>query len=389
MADELWDELQNLALGRDDPILFIPREAYASVEARNSLSLIARPLNPRAQNLHTVIASLPRTWGLLSNVHGRVLDSTFVQFLFQSEADLLSVQRRAPWIFNNWFVASQIWEDLPDLDFLTTIDLWVQIRGIPLPYVSEECVAEIAQELGTVIKMDFHEATTTQIAFIRVRVRFGIHDCLRFFKRVRFESGETAVIRFQYEHLRRICSKCFRITHHRSYCPYQQDIQVPRNIMDAPMREERERLAEYDELHRSDLNSQSQISEISFPEPISQSPRVDIPGLFSEERASANLSVLNQRPENIELFDAQVPQASGKKQDVSTGSNTTPKSKTATNTRVLKVYEIGESSKRYEKGESSKRQHSEVEKKKEDKRNIKQRVQESMDGGFLKPPKKR
>ena len=89
------------------------------------------------------------------------------------------------------------------------------MRGIPLIYVCEETVMEIAQELGEIVHLDFHEATTTQIAYIRVRVRFGITDRLRFFQRIIFDSGETATIRFQYERLRRICSSCFRITHNR------------------------------------------------------------------------------------------------------------------------------------------------------------------------------
>ncbi|OAP19175.1 hypothetical protein AXX17_AT1G37000 [Arabidopsis thaliana] len=57
MVDELWDEL----------------------------SLIARPLNLCSQNLNVVIAALPRSWGLTSRVYERVLYTTFVQFLFQSE----------------------------------------------------------------------------------------------------------------------------------------------------------------------------------------------------------------------------------------------------------------------------------------------------------------
>ena len=60
MADELWDEIQNLELGQEDPALFIPHEAYVMVKATNRLSLIGRPLNPRVQNLNSVIAALPR-----------------------------------------------------------------------------------------------------------------------------------------------------------------------------------------------------------------------------------------------------------------------------------------------------------------------------------------
>ncbi|MBN8147936.1 DUF4283 domain-containing protein, partial [Vibrio vulnificus] len=77
------------------------------VESRNRLSLIARPLNPRSQNLHAMISALPRAWGLTNRVHGRVLNDTFVQFIFQSEIDLLSVLRREPWLYNNWFVTAQ------------------------------------------------------------------------------------------------------------------------------------------------------------------------------------------------------------------------------------------------------------------------------------------
>jgi len=70
------------------------------------------------------------------------------------------------------------------------------MRGIPLPYVCEETSLEIAHELGEIITLDFHDATTTQIAYIRVRVRIGITDRLRFFQRITFDSGETALIRF-------------------------------------------------------------------------------------------------------------------------------------------------------------------------------------------------
>lgn len=90
MADELWDELHYLDLGRSNQELFISRRVYAVATVQNCLSLIARPLNPRAQNLFTVVASLPRTWGIASRMHGRV-DGTFVQFLFQSKANLNSV----------------------------------------------------------------------------------------------------------------------------------------------------------------------------------------------------------------------------------------------------------------------------------------------------------
>ncbi|KAG7569427.1 Reverse transcriptase domain [Arabidopsis thaliana x Arabidopsis arenosa] len=322
---------------------------YADAVSRNRLSLIARPLNPRVQDLQTVVSSLPRSWGLASRVHGRVLDGTYVQFLFQSEVDLLSIQRREPWVFNNWFVAFQRWEDIPDIDFLTTIDLWVQFRGIPLPYVSNETVRIIANRLGEFVETDFDEATSTQIAFIRVRIRFELTDRLRFFGRLRSRSGVVATIRFQYERLRRLCSNCFRMTHHREYCPF----------IDPETSERRRQIRAdlNDELHRSALNSQSQISDKSFPAPISPPPRVSRPPPNIEELEAA---IPYFQTTNLECVP--IPQYNSSKKKSSKGSNCTPSLDTEVNSPISSKFEIGECSKR-----------------KRDKK----------DGGFQIPPKKR
>lgn len=121
MAEELWNEIQNLDLGREEPELLIPFEAYAGVLNRNRISLIGRPLNPQNQNLRHVISTMPLIWGLSSRVHGRIIDDRFVQFLFQSASDMVTVIRRGPWLFNNWFMALQRWQDFPDEEYLILI----------------------------------------------------------------------------------------------------------------------------------------------------------------------------------------------------------------------------------------------------------------------------
>ncbi|KAG7556816.1 Zinc knuckle CX2CX4HX4C [Arabidopsis suecica] len=351
MADELWNELQDSMLGLDDPEIFIPYYAYAEAVTRNRLSLIARPLNPRVQNLQTVVSSLPRSWGLATRVHGRVLDATYVQFLFQSEIDLLSIQRREPWVFNNWFVAMQRWEDIPDIDFLTTIDLWVQFRGIPLPYVSNMTVRLIAEVLGEFVETEFNETTSTQVSFIRVRIRFEITDSLRFFSRFSFRSGETAIIRFQYERLRRLCSNCFRMTHHREFCPFLP--RIPVNRVNAP---ESERIGHFrdglnDEFHRSDMNSQSQNSDLSFPAPISQypravtpPPRVNRPSLNTEELEAACPHFQSSSFQNVRHLDRPIPQYPSRRYS-SDGSSSSSHSVNEAISPISKQFEVGESCK--------------------------------------------
>ncbi|XP_010425099.1 PREDICTED: uncharacterized protein At4g02000-like [Camelina sativa] len=288
MSDELWNNLQYMDLGRNDPELFIPHSTYAGVLARNRLSLIGRPLNPREQELRRVIFYLPHHWGIATRVHGRVLDDTYVQFLFSSEADLFNVLRRGPWVFDNWFVALQRWEDFPEMDFLTSIDLWVQIRGIPLPYVSEDSVTYIAKTLGKIVHLDFNEETTTQIDFIRVKIEIGITDRLRFFRKVRFESGEGAMIGFEYEKLNKICTNCSRINHDSAHCPYLVPPVYQDDILDVPAAQV------FDEGEGSNIYSflgekpSAQSSVLSSFSPISQPPRPANPAPKLEEFLAAH-----------------------------------------------------------------------------------------------------
>ncbi|XP_019087332.1 PREDICTED: uncharacterized protein At4g02000-like [Camelina sativa] len=260
-----------MVLGRDDPELFIPHSAYARGLARNRLSLIGKPLNLRDQPLKGVIQELPRLWGVSSRVHGRIPDDSFVQFRFQLEADLVSVLRAQLWLYNEWFVALQRWEDFPREDFLTFIDLWVQLRGIPLPYVSERTVSFIANTLGDVVELGFNEDTTYQIAFLRVKVIIIFTDRIRFFRCVRFQSGEKAMIGFEYEKLT-LCSNCSRINHHTRFCPFSMASGIIQeqnfNTFLAPP---------VNPADEDDEHVLSESSDISSYSPISQPPRPPSP----------------------------------------------------------------------------------------------------------------
>ena len=235
------------------------------------------------------------------------------------------------------------------------------MRGIPLIYVCEETVMEIAQELGEIVHLDFHEATTTQIAYIRVRVRFGITDRLRFFQRIIFDSGETATIIFQYERLRRICSSCFRITHNREYCPYRQR---PHSIA-------RERAMFRDTVMRSTMNSQSQMTEKSFPAPVTQPPRVAAPPVNHEELRTAMPCFVSTRRMH--------------RHHHSSDSNRRPTLNDRFNQEGRTSFEIGQSSTRQEDRQEDRHEDCEVREREENERH--ERAQGM--GGILKPPKKR
>lgn len=83
-----------------------------------------------------MMTTLPRLWGVGDEVIGRMLDKKNIQFLFQSEELMLSVLRRGPWSFNDWMCVIQKWTPLHADEDLERIPLWVQIRGIPLQFLT-------------------------------------------------------------------------------------------------------------------------------------------------------------------------------------------------------------------------------------------------------------
>ncbi|XP_019092344.1 PREDICTED: uncharacterized protein At4g02000-like [Camelina sativa] len=219
-----------------DYLKFMPvwiRLSYDSALARNR-----RLLKPTLQDRGRVLTALPAQWELYDRVHGRILDDSYVQFRFSSESDLASVLRRGPWVFEKWFVALQRWEDFPGEDFLTSIDLWVQIRGIPLPYVSNTTVRFIANTLGEVVALDFNDETTTQIAFIRVKIRFELTNRLRFFRKVRFETGERAMIGRRSVIRHSSCTGDIKSDQSSAISSYSPISQPPRPASPAPNLEE-------------------------------------------------------------------------------------------------------------------------------------------------------
>ncbi|XP_010495775.1 PREDICTED: uncharacterized protein At4g02000-like [Camelina sativa] len=195
------------------------------------------------------------------------------------------------------------------------------------------------------------------------------------------------MIRFQYERLRRISSNCYRMTHHRNQCPFLQ--QPPSNRINHAILERLDQniVVENDELNRDNINSQSHISDRSFPAPISQPPRVDTPPPNPEKLAAVSPYFQDFKAENVQHFAVPIPQhASRLRMESSNGFNVTPSDDHESTSKALKNSGFGESSK-YEIGESSKHPRSEIVK--DGERKLKQKLQVYEGGGFQLPPKKR
>ena len=133
----------------------------------------------------------------------------------------------------------------------------------------------------------------------------------------------------------------------------------------------------YDSVQRSTMNSQSQMTESSFPVPMTPPPRVDPPQVNQNEFEVAYPQLATATNAN----NTYVGESSTSRQDLSSGSNNFQPRRTTHFTDHRRCFEVGQSSRRNQDRESRRdtdrvRTHPHFD-----------HVQRS--GGILKPPKKR
>lgn len=163
MADNIRRALQDLDLGVNDAPIALPLDVVNQAAAANRFIIMGRPVIPRRQNLRSVVAAMPRLWGLAGLVHGRILEGRRFQFVFPSEESMDNVLRRGPWAFAERMLVLQRWTPVMNLEMLNYIPFWIQIRGIPLQFLNQEIVAHIGRALGQLMDVDYIEMAAAQV----------------------------------------------------------------------------------------------------------------------------------------------------------------------------------------------------------------------------------
>ena len=116
----------------DDEPMILPDDPKYHVFDENALSILGRLLNPEAQNMARMIDYMPQAWRLYDRVRGISLTRDRFQFVFKREEDLVTVLNDRPWSYNHWTMVMERWTPSPPRDFLSTFEVWIRIRNIPI-----------------------------------------------------------------------------------------------------------------------------------------------------------------------------------------------------------------------------------------------------------------
>lgn len=186
MADNLRRAIQDLTLGIDDELVALSADVCLEARRATQFSLMGRPTILRKQNLRAIMTSAPRMWGLVGVVSGRIVERRKFQFVFPSEELLNSVLNCGPWAYNDRMLIINRWNPALGDEQLNHILFWIQIRGIPLEFLTTNMIRSVGDRLGEVKLVDFNPEASGDVEFVRVQVNWDVSRPLRFQKNFQF-----------------------------------------------------------------------------------------------------------------------------------------------------------------------------------------------------------
>lgn len=210
---------------------------FSSCE-RNELSLIGRILNPDCQSVSGVVYDMPRKWQKYDRVRGIALSKEKFQFIFKSEHDLEDVLQKGFHTYNEWGLAVERWSEFPPSDSLQFVNMWVQIRNIPINHYTAPSITAIAEIIGQVIQVAFDPSRAQGNDYVRAQIRFDVSKPLRKSKVIGLPHNKSTEIFFNYERVQKRCYYCQRLSHEKDFCPIliknRQDTDLARRMGQIP-----------------------------------------------------------------------------------------------------------------------------------------------------------
>lgn len=169
--------------------------------------------------MSNLIHEMPRKWQKQGKVRGVALSKERFQFISYKEHNLKEVLEKGVHTSNEWALAIERWVENPPPEFLQLIDVWVQVRNIPLNYYTAPAITSLGERLGAAKVVAFDPDKPQVQEYARMQIRM---DVARPFKKsmvVNLPEGGTSLVYFNYVRIQKRCYECQRLNHAKEVCP--------------------------------------------------------------------------------------------------------------------------------------------------------------------------
>lgn len=212
--------LMAMSLEEEDAPFDMPDLPQFKSSDSNSRSLIGRLLNPACQDMAKLILDMPRKWQKNNRVTGRALSKERFQFIFQHEYEMEEILSKGIHTFEEWPLAMERWVKNPPPDYLQYVDIWVQIKNIPVNHYTEKAIMALGDLIGKTIVVAFDPVKSQRQDYVRALIRFSTASPLKKSRIVNLPNGGgSAEIYYFYERVQKRCYHCQRMTHEKPSCP--------------------------------------------------------------------------------------------------------------------------------------------------------------------------
>lgn len=181
--------------------------------------------------------SFKRTLGSLWRPKARVtiveIEHGLFSFAFPTKGERDKVLAGGPWLFDGFLLVLAVADGAvnPYKLALTNQEFWIQVKGLPLAFMTRKMGSIIGSALGDYIVTDQSKKNERLGSYLRIRVSIDVDKPLRRSLRLRLD-GEPIEVDIRYEKLPVTCFWCGMIGHSEGTCSTQpptntDDLQKP------------------------------------------------------------------------------------------------------------------------------------------------------------------
>ncbi|KAH7862150.1 hypothetical protein Vadar_000729 [Vaccinium darrowii] len=221
MEEEILSKLSSFTLtNEEDEAVKLVAEDFKLSKQECLLSVMGKIITQKGINLGGLRAAMELAWGYPKGLKVMEVGGGIYQFVFGNETDLIRVLAGSPWLFNNQLIVLQRCMEgvKPDGINFSFSPFWIQLRAIPLEFMSTDVGKKMMVGFGEVEDVVMAKLNGNQGRCLRVKVELDIKKPLPRGKKIYTANWEPVLVPFQYEKLPFFCHYCGVVGHDDRAC---------------------------------------------------------------------------------------------------------------------------------------------------------------------------
>ncbi|XP_019153570.1 PREDICTED: uncharacterized protein At4g02000-like [Ipomoea nil] len=222
----------DLTIEQEEAAPFAPVLDESEVAAQQTAErwmLLGKFLTNKLVKMEYMRQVMAAAWQPVAGMEVSEIKPRLFLFTFNHVTDLQRVLNDGPWAFENaTFVCDQLVEGgFPDDVRLDTVQMWIQVHGLPMGYTTDKVLEQIGNYLGTYIRGDDRFTGAPWKVFYRIRVAIRVDKPLK--RRLNFVKRDKSAcwVSFKYERLHNFCFYCGKLGHLYKFCRIARDSALP------------------------------------------------------------------------------------------------------------------------------------------------------------------